>query len=593
MKNIRQRKLPIAALEQIDDICSAFERAWQSGAPRSIESMLEVATEGDQRDVLLAELVALEIDYRRRQGETPVAEEYFDRFPDHADAIREVLDQGAGRSGAFKPPSIEHLSEMFPQLEVVELVGAGGMGAVYKARQKGLDRYVALKILPREFSSDVTFALRFTREARTLAKLDHPNIVKVFEFGKANDTFFFLMEFVDGLTLRELIGSEEMTPDHALAIVPQLCDALQFAHDHGVIHRDIKPENILVAKEGAVKIADFGLSRILGTDAPPTALTGTHQVMGTPRYMAPEQFEGARSVDHRADIYSLGVVFYEMLTGELPMGRFAPPSQKVAVDVRLDEVVLRSLEKEPRRRYQRASQIKSDVQTIASSEKNAEFPTLDLASQPQDPGTIRTASSDSSLMQQEVAARLLLSRRELMNRVRNSLRPLFHWQIFQIVLGIVLIGIGAQCWARYTDIPHRLVSGLLVHVYGLLLIGTAAHICTKIHRVNYSLPVGRIREDIDRITKAYLRFGAILGLPWWLMWIPMAVCLGFDQVLYQNSLVPSLVVGIIGLAVSVWLIRYLKRPDGPKAREWRLKLAGKSIAGAYQALEEIERAGIE
>ena len=312
-----------------------------------------------------------------------------------------------------------------------------------------MDRIVALKILPEEFSRDVKFALRFTREARTLAKLNHPNIVSVFEFGKVQGTYYFLMEFVDGPTLRDVVSAGQLPSEHALAIVPHLCDALQFAHDKGVIHRDIKPENILMAKDGSVKITDFGLSRILGNETQPTVLTRTHQIMRTPRYMAAEQLEGARSVDPRADIYSLGVVFYEMLTGELPIGRFAVPSQKVEIDVRLDEVVLRTLEKEPRRRYQHASQIKSDVQTIASTDNAVIAPTMVLG---EDDQFVDNASaippSTASLQQQELAGRLLLTRRELMDCVRTSLRPLFRGQIIQILIGVIIMVLGAQCWAR-------------------------------------------------------------------------------------------------------------------------------------------------
>ena len=183
--------------------------------------------------------------------------------------------------------------------------------------------------------------------------------------------YYFLMEFVDGLTLRQLLDAGKLAPQEALAIVPQICEALQFAHDKGVVHRDIKPENILMDRSGQVKIADFGLAKLVGQEAKDFSLTGTGQVMGTPHYMAPEQTEHPQEVDHRADIYSLGVVFYQMLTGELPIGRFAPPSKKVQIDVRLDEVVLRALEKEPELRYQQASELKTEVETIAQTKPKA------------------------------------------------------------------------------------------------------------------------------------------------------------------------------------------------------------------------------
>ena len=282
-------------------------------------------------------------------------------------AVQPTLKSPAGSGTGFEPPSPEELVPLFPQLEILELLGKGGMGAVYKARQRGLDRLVAVKILPPEIGHDAAFAERFTREARALARLSHPNIVAVYDFGRADGLFYIVMEYVDGVNLRQTIQAGGLTPQDALAIVPQICEALQFAHDEGIVHRDIKPENILIDKKGRVKIADFGLAKLLGRDAADQSLTGTHQVMGTVRYMAPEQMEGSRAVDHRADIYSLGVVFYEMLTGELPLGRFAPPSHKVQIDVRLDEVVLRSLEKEPERRYQQASHVKTDVETISRS----------------------------------------------------------------------------------------------------------------------------------------------------------------------------------------------------------------------------------
>ncbi|MFO1040535.1 MAG: serine/threonine-protein kinase [Planctomycetaceae bacterium] len=322
-------------------------------------------------------------------------------------AAEEPASRGTGSGGRqhWVPLTPEELAPRFPQLEIVQLLGHGGMGAVYKVRQKELDRWAALKILPDGVASDPSFAERFQREARTLAQLSHPHIVTVYEFGQRDGIFFLLMEFIDGVTLRQAIRaglvatsssiqpgasgdsppqltavsqpvatpepSRHISPMAALGIVGQICDALQFAHEEGVVHRDIKPENILIDKRGRVKIADFGLAKLLGRAANFPTLTETHQVMGTPAYMAPEQMEGRRSIDHRADIFSLGVVFYELLTGELPLGRFAPPSQKYSLDVRLDEIVLRTLEKEPARRYQQASAVKHDVETLKSQPKNA------------------------------------------------------------------------------------------------------------------------------------------------------------------------------------------------------------------------------
>jgi len=273
---------------------------------------------------------------------------------------------GAGGSSG-NVPELEQVAKRFPQLEIIELLGAGGMGIVYKARQPQLDRLVALKILPAEAGRDPAFAERFSREARALAKLSHPNIVAVYDFGQVDEFYYFIMEFVDGVNLRQMERAGKLTPAQALTIVPKICDALQYAHEEGIVHRDIKPENILVDKKGRVKIADFGLAKLLGKEKAAFTLTGSQQAMGTPHYMAPEQMEKPLSVDHRADIYSLGVVFYEMLTGELPLGRFQPPSAKVHVDVRLDEVVLRSMEHDVERRYQRVSEVKTAVEDVVSA----------------------------------------------------------------------------------------------------------------------------------------------------------------------------------------------------------------------------------
>jgi serine/threonine protein kinase len=266
----------------------------------------------------------------------------------------------------FAAPAPEELRDRFPQFEVMDLLGQGGMGAVYKAIQRSLDRVVALKIIPSDRTSDPQFAERFAREAKALARLNHQNIVTVHDFGQTDGFYYFVMEYVEGVNLREMLLAGHLDARQALEIVPHVCDALQYAHDEGIVHRDIKPENILIDKKGRVKIADFGLAKLMGRSSSVDSLTGTQQVMGTPRYMAPEQMEGSPEVDHRADIYSLGVVFYEMLTGELPLGRFAPPSRKVRIDVRLDEVVLKTLEKEPEQRYQRASEMKTAIERVST-----------------------------------------------------------------------------------------------------------------------------------------------------------------------------------------------------------------------------------
>lgn len=278
-----------------------------------------------------------------------------------------------------EPPSIEDVQEAFPQLEILELIGAGGMGVVYKAKQTSLNRLVALKLLAPHREQETGFSARFVREAQALAALNHPNIVTVHDFGQADDFYYLLMEFVDGVNLRQAVRAERFTPEQALAIVPPICDALQFAHDRGIVHRDIKPENLLLDKTGRVKVADFGIARILEQDdeavakheseksvTDPGLTAGT--ALGTPNYMAPEQAEHPEQVDHRADIYSLGAVFYELLTGEPPNGRLQPPSASVKIDVRLDEVVLKALADSPELRWQTATDLRTQVETIASTE---------------------------------------------------------------------------------------------------------------------------------------------------------------------------------------------------------------------------------
>lgn len=326
----------------------------------------------------------------------------------HEDGQRTTADRGPALG--FVPPAPAALARHFPHLEILELLGRGGMGAVYKARQTKLDRLVAIKVLPPEVAREEAFAERFAREARALARLNHPNIVTVHDFGDMDGFYSFTMEYVDGQNLRALLESGPLPAARVREIVPQICDALQYAHDEGLVHRDIKPENILLDKKGRVKIADFGLARLVGLTPAYLTLTGTHEVMGTLLYMAPEQMRRSRTVDHRADVYALGVVVYEMLTGELPLGRFAPPSHKAAVDQRIDQVVLRALAREPAERYQDAATFKQDVEAAlatAGSVEGQRFPTPRRAPWP----SARIVIPDPDV-QGKVVAKGLLSRDE-------------------------------------------------------------------------------------------------------------------------------------------------------------------------------------
>jgi len=292
-----------------------------------------------------------------------------------ARGMQSVKMTGAGGMTSWEPPSVPEAARLFPNYEVLELIGRGGMGAVYKARQLALDRIVAIKLLPLEVSVDKDFAERFKREARTMAKMNHPHIVSVFDFGETSEGhLFFVMEYVEGTTLHHIIKTTGLNPTQALEIIMGVCEALAYAHVEGVVHRDIKPANVLVDVRGRVKVTDFGLARLNTSAAEQNGYTMTGTVLGTPDYMAPEQKRGAR-VDHRADIYSLGVMLYEMLCGQVPQGIFDPPSIRIGVDERVDQVVIRAMQQEPDRRYQNTAEMKAEVQTIRfSTDPHAKAP---------------------------------------------------------------------------------------------------------------------------------------------------------------------------------------------------------------------------
>ncbi len=276
---------------------------------------------------------------------------------------------GSKPSGMWQPPTLEEMQAMLPQYQFESLLGRGGMGAVYKAVQVSLDRAVAIKVLPGDLIDDVDaqFAERFKNEARTMAKMNHPAIVNVYDFGETQTGLLFIvMEFIDGTDVAKMIASQgKLPPDYALAITAHVCDALNYAHSHSIVHRDIKPANILINMEGAVKVADFGLAK--QSDAGAGGLTKTNMAMGTPDFVAPEALMPGVPLDGRADLYAIGVMLYQMLTGEIPRGMWTMPSAKLGTDPRFDAIIGKAMQTDRESRYQTAASIRRDLDVIMTT----------------------------------------------------------------------------------------------------------------------------------------------------------------------------------------------------------------------------------
>lgn len=281
-------------------------------------------------------------------------------------------------SGAgWEPPSPEELQAMLPQYEISGFLGRGGMGAVYRAKQIRLDREVAIKVLPETLTQggddEMKFAERFELEAQAMAKFNHPSIVAVFDFGETSEgQLYFVMEFVEGMDIHQYLRENggSISQDYALSITAHVLDALEYAHARGIVHRDIKPANILLNHEGQVKIADFGLAKALsdGDDFDKPALTMSNVALGTPDFVAPEAIDGDGIPDHRADLYAVGVMLYQMLTGKIPRGQFPSPSEVISdLDPRIDDIVQQSMQYDPADRYATASSMRLDLDPVISA----------------------------------------------------------------------------------------------------------------------------------------------------------------------------------------------------------------------------------
>jgi serine/threonine protein kinase len=270
-------------------------------------------------------------------------------------------------------PDLAQLAEQLPQYEFHELLGGGATGWVYQARQKSLDRWVAVKLLPNLPVDRSDAVARFQQEAQILAKLNHARIVTVFDYGVTDDARYLVMELVAGPTLREEIIAAPFEPAAAIRVIDEVCEAIELAHSRGITHRDLKPENVIFEsseRTSHIKVADFGISRLVGQVSHPVISTRTSLVLGTPYYVAPEQMQNRVAPDHRADIFAIGVMLYELLTGQLPMGRFARPSRISRAPPAVDAVVMRCLESNPSRRF---SDVASLRRALSAAGRRAVF----------------------------------------------------------------------------------------------------------------------------------------------------------------------------------------------------------------------------
>jgi serine/threonine protein kinase len=347
------------------------------------------------RDARLAQLLEL-LQEQLRQGEHPNVDRVAAQHPDLAEELRQLwgaalLAEELARSSPvtlppvpFVPPSLP-TPPSFDQYELLEPIGRGAMGVVYKARQHGLNRIVALKMTLRGDLATAEDRARFRAEAQAAARLDHPNIVPVYEVGEADGQLYFSMKFIEGITLARRAAQGPLPPREAARLLAIVARAVHYAHEKGVLHRDLKPSNVLLDSQGQPHVSDFGLAKRVGSDASLAPLTATNAILGTPSYLPPEQADARRGkLGPASDVYSLGAILYELLTGRPPFLAATPvdtvllmldqdpvPPRRLnpTVDRDLELICLKCLQKPPELRYPTAIALAKDLEAFLNGER--------------------------------------------------------------------------------------------------------------------------------------------------------------------------------------------------------------------------------
>lgn len=383
---------------RFESICGAFERAWLEGETPQIEEFIvgneSVGNESDVSVGLFEELLCIEFDFLAQRGMRPIIDEYHSRFPERQASIERIIAElNPGPLPYVPSPAPETVNQnaldtspiaasspalcagdLVGEHEILDVIGVGGMGVVYRCRHRQLERIVALKMIRSEFPVTPEHVSRFRIETQAAARLDHPGIVPVYDSGDFNGAPFYSMAFVDGESLSEAVRENPFAPRRSAEVCRDLAQAIQFAHDNGVIHRDLKPQNVLMDGEQP-RVTDFGLARIQRGDS---ELTSYGQILGTPNYMSPEQAAGQTSeIGIAADIYSLGAILYRTLVGRPPFQ--APTTMETLrlvldqdpvsvrqmngqIDKDLEIICMRCLAKDPEKRFPSADALSEDLQ---------------------------------------------------------------------------------------------------------------------------------------------------------------------------------------------------------------------------------------